>query len=338
MLCKVINYNCKKYALLDLIGLDNATYHLKILKINMNHIKASFYEPSRIKGRKPEYFRQTDYSKGQYKNIKYGLNNLNAEWQIIGTWVKDISKIKHKKIIYLQQEPPECRFPHSSLLDNVTCVISPFRMDHPVKQYISYTPIQWTYDLNVKFCPENGHIIEPANDHDIIKMKNLKFPKKERICSIVTSTKSFLPGHIKRIRFLENIADHFKNKIDFFGHGFNPINNKKEAIDPYIFSIGIENSSYYNYWTEKIADIYLGYSCPIYYGCKNINDFFNKNTMINIDIENLDQSIFILENILNNPLKYKPNYADIIVERKKVLQEYNFFKVLTEVINHNKSL
>ena len=60
--------------------------------------------------------------------------------------------------------------------------------------------------------------------------------------------------------------------------------------------------------------------------------------MINIDIENLDQSIYILENILNNPLKYKPNYADIIVERKKVLQEYNFFKVLTEVINHNKFL
>ena len=46
----------------------------------------------------------------------------------------------------------------------------------------------------------------------------------------------------------------------------------------------------------------------------------------------------ILENILNNPLKYKPNFADIIVEREKVLQEYNFFKVLTEVINHNKYL
>ena len=45
----------------------------------MNLIKASFYEPSRINGNKPEYFRQTDNSKGQYKNIKYGLNNLNAE-------------------------------------------------------------------------------------------------------------------------------------------------------------------------------------------------------------------------------------------------------------------
>ena len=39
--------------------------------------------------------------KGIDANIEYLFNDINAEWQIIGTWVDDISKISNKKIIYL---------------------------------------------------------------------------------------------------------------------------------------------------------------------------------------------------------------------------------------------
>ena len=52
--------------------------------------------------------------------------------------------------------------------------------------------------------------------------------------------------------------DHFKDKIDFFGFGIKDLKNKKDAIDPYLFSIAIENSKHDNYWTEKIADVFLG--------------------------------------------------------------------------------
>ena len=68
--------------------------------------------------------------------------------------------------------------------------------------------------------------------------------------------------------------DHFKDKIDFFGFGIKDLKNKKDAIDPYLFSIAIENSKHDNYWTEKIADVFLGNTMPIYYGCNNIYDFF----------------------------------------------------------------
>ena len=43
-------------------------------------------------------------------------------------------------------------------------------------------------------------------------------------------------------------------------------------LDPYAYSIAIENIAMNNYWTEKIADV-LGYTCPIYHGCSNIQDF-----------------------------------------------------------------
>ena len=303
------------------------------MKNTTSSIKASFFDDNSINTDFPEYFRQTEKFSGNFLNINYEYNNHDAEWQIIGTWTKNINKIKNKKIIYLQQEPPECKLPSSNLLDNVCCVISPFKFNHPAKQYITYTPLQWTYDLNISFSEEEGHKIKLANKNDIKKIKEKKIPKKKYICSMIVSSKAFLPGHKKRIKLLEKLVNHFKTKIDFYGFGFNPILNKKNAIDPYIFSIGIENSSLSNYWTEKISDIYLGYTCPIYYGCKNINHYFDEKTFYKINIDNLDSTIFFLETILDNPFKYKPSNYDLYKERKKILNEYNFFKSITNVIN-----
>ena len=316
-------------------GLINA--NIFFMHNHRNTIKASFYDRTNENKSFPEYFRQTKNFSGKYFNIDYSYNNLKAEWQIIGTWIKDISEIKNKKILYLQQEPPECKLPAKEILDYTKCIISPFKINHPTKQYISFAPLQWTYDLNIVLDKRVGHKIELANNFDLCKIKKIKFPQKHRICSIIVSTKAFLPGQKKRIIFLEKIAKHFQNKIDFYGFGFNPILNKRNAIDPYIFSIGIENSNHMNYWTEKISDIYLGYTCPIYYGCKNINSFFNNKTFISINIENLDESICKLEKIVNDPLKYKPSNTDLTKERNKVLTKYNFFNSITKVINLENS-
>ena len=51
------------------------------------------------------FFRQTEGFKGIYDNIHFFMNNLDADWQIVGTMVNNITKIKGKKIVYLQQEP-----------------------------------------------------------------------------------------------------------------------------------------------------------------------------------------------------------------------------------------
>lgn len=41
------------------------------------------------------------------------------------------------------------------------------------------------------------------------------------------------------------------------------------------FHIAIENHSSKNYFTEKIVDCFQTKTIPIYYGCENINDFFD---------------------------------------------------------------
>ena len=215
-------------------------------------------------------------------------------------------------------------------LDNSTFAITPFKFDHFIKQFITFTPLQWTYDLNITFENGKGHCIELVNKNSLEYFKHQPIPEKNKICSMIVSTKSFLPGHLKRFNFTKKLIDHFKNKIDFFGFGFNPIKNKKDAIDPYIYSIGIENSSYPNYWTEKIADIYLGYTAPIYYGCTNIKNYFSEESFIKLNIDNFDFSVHEIEKILNNP--YSIDFEAIKEDRKKVLEKYNFFKIISDCI------
>ena len=90
-----------------------------------------------------------------------------------------------------------------------------------------------------------------------------------------TSSKSALPGHRWRILVAKELKAMFGNQCDIFGFGHKPVKNKNQGIDDYKFSIVIENDSNENYWTEKLSDTLLGYSCPIYSGADNVQDFFH---------------------------------------------------------------
>ena len=70
-------------------------------------------------------------------------------------------------------------------------------------------------------------------------------------------------GEILKVEKLENSKP--ETKVEFkeiIAYGDDKsIENKKDAIDPYAYSIALENKAMNNYWTEKIADVYLGYTC-----------------------------------------------------------------------------
>ena len=295
-----------------------------------NKILASFYNP--MEKDLPVFFRQTVEGKGVLQNIKFTSNDQDADIQIVGTWIDEIDDIKGKKIIYLQQEPPEVRLPNNNILDYANLAISPFDIEHDVKQLIAPPVLQWTYDINAEIQQNKGHVYsKTTNTNNLENILYKDLPKKEKLCSMIVSTKSFLQGHKDRLLFAADIMDHFKNKIDYFGFGVNELKNKRDAIDPYIFSIAIENSQHENYWTEKIADVFLGHTMPIYHGCNNIDNFFPKESLIKINFYNKDEAIAQIEKCLDNPEKfYNSSVADA---RRKVLLEYNMFKVLEVGIN-----
>jgi len=77
--------------------------------------------------------------------------------------------------------------------------------------------------------------------------------------------------------------------------GINFIENKKDGLKDYCFSISIENATYSNMITEKITDCFMTGTIPIYFGIDNIGDFFNKNGIIILNDDfNIDDLSFDL--------------------------------------------
>ena len=62
-----------------------------------------------------------------------------------------------------------------------------------------------------------------------------------------------------------------------------------------MFSIIIENDFEKNWFTEKILDCFGQYTVPIYIGCRNISDFFNKDGIITCN--NIKDIIKIANNL-----------------------------------------
>jgi hypothetical protein len=89
------------------------------------------------------------------------------------------------------------------------------------------------------------------------------------------------------------IVDRYKttDKMDCYGKYAENVLEKKEAgLNPYYFSVTIENAIVRGYWTEKLLDAFATKTIPIYYGDKfSVNKFFNPEGIIYFDtIEELD--------------------------------------------------
>jgi hypothetical protein len=158
-----------------------------------------------------------------------------------------------------------------------------------------------------------------------------KVGDKAKMISCVSSNKSFLPGHKKRLNFVKQLIDADLG-IDYYGRGINPIENKWDALYPYKFSIAIENSSMPDYWTEKISDCFMAYTIPIYYGCTNIDEYFPAGSFLKIDINDIAGSIKKIKEAISGDY-YEKNFNALIEARNLYLTKYHLFPCVADLIN-----
>jgi len=171
---------------------------------------------------------------------------------------------------------------------------------------------------------------EQFTQYEIPEDKAYQIFPKSRLVSAVVSTKSFLPGHKKRLEFIEAI----KNRIDFYGRGIREIPSKLDALRDYMFNIAIENVSCDdNYFSEKIIDCFLTGTVPVYHGCVHIGEFFDDRGILSFQTQKELDAImdsltsekyqemlpYIEDNYkkcfewpLNNNMLYDMYYKDII--------------------------
>lgn len=137
-------------------------------------------------------------------------------------------------------------------------------------------------------------------DKEYIDTVNQRSKKFE--VSYLCGAKKIIEGHYLRHRLFER-GDEIKipkkwyytlpdYKFNNGNHtiiqyeGKSPGSEKKVIWDESMFSICIENSSNYNYHTEKIIDAFLTRTVPIYWGCKNLPELYDKDGFILFEDEN----------------------------------------------------
>lgn len=156
--------------------------------------------------------------------------------------------------------------------------------------------------------------------------------EKDKLISVISSDKSFTPGHAQRHEFTRRLAERLGSRIDVFGRGVRDIEDKWDAISRYKYHVAIENSRYPDYWTEKLGDAYLGGAHPFYYGCPNLSDYFSPDAFTPIDINDLETSVGVIETSIAE-CRYEASLPEIYKARDSVLNTYNFFPMICNYVS-----
>jgi hypothetical protein len=164
-----------------------------------------------------------------------------------------------------------------------------------------------------------GGQIRYGYDH----LKNLPPPKKENVVAVVCSNTAKTRGQRDRLAFLAALKRRLGSRLVHFGKGFNPINDKMAAISPYRYQLVLENSVSDHYWTEKLADAYLGWAFPLYCGCPNLADYFPAESFQALDVHNVESAVRRIQALLEAPTD--PWLPAVAEARMRILDIYNPF-------------
>ena len=175
----------------------------------------------------------------------------------------------------------------------------------------------FTYDqyLLEKYPNKTIYVVDNAI---YLPLEKVKLYEKTKIISMIYSFKQWTEGH----KFRHQIAS-MTEGIDLFGSGAGvKLIDKSLGLADYKFSIAIENTHTKYYFTEKILDCFATGTIPIYWGCPNIEDYFNRKGIITIntisDLEGVFESIA-------TPGFYE-SFLPYIKENYEIVQQYRIYE------------
>lgn len=281
---------------------------------------------------KVHYLQELD--KNRYPESEYYIRECSDEdiiWDIVVVFdnIKDTTHVKVKEggLIFISGEPPASDVYPRAFLRQFDYIVTSDKKAKHHNLILSQQALSWYYDRNY----QTGE-----HKYDYAYLKRMPVPDKKYNISVISSSKTMMPGHNRRMRLLKFLKSEYNSKIDFYGNGFSNIEYKEDALDNYRFHICIENSSVPHYWSEKFADPLLGYSVPIYIGCPNIDEYFYGKGYFKADIRNFNEVKKLIDYILEDPINlYNRILPDLKKSRDLLLDTYNIFEVINTIFLNN---
>ncbi len=156
--------------------------------------------------------------------------------------------------------------------------------------------------------------------------------QKTKLLSIITSDKLLTEGHRKRYKFAVKLKESLGDVVDVYGRGIRNFDDKWDVLAPYKYSVVIENTLCKDYMTEKLADCFLAETFPFYFGCPNIENYFNLDSLITIDINNIDYSLKVIKETIFDAEHYARHKSSIIRAKHKYLNKHSFFFMIANLL------
>ena len=259
-----------------------------------------------------EIFNQTPGQNGIWEDVHFTLEPVvTCDYLIILNWAVQPFTVRcpSNHVWAILQEPPQPPFKDLH------------RADPAYYRVITQDP-ELTGD---RYIHAHGSIgWQAGRSYD--ELKACAPPEKPRTLSWITSRLAVHRGHRQRMDFLKRIEKQLD--FDLWGRGFHPLPNKWDGLAPYRYSLAIENYSGPHYWSEKLADCFLAWSMPIYYGCTNLEEYFPSEAFVRVDITHPNAAQKVAE-VIRSDL-WQRNREAIAYARQLILDKYQLFPRLVQ--------
>lgn len=111
--------------------------------------------------------------------------------------------------------------------------------------------------------------------------------------------------------------------------------DKEEVFGNSMFGVAIENTQHNGYFTEKILDCFLQKTIPVYWGCSDIDNIFDKEGII--EFTSIDNLIYKINKLDEN---YYNKRLDIINKNYNLALQYvdyqqNIYNKIKEIFSFN---
>jgi hypothetical protein len=274
------------------------------------------------------WFRQTPNNNGVWEDFRFQLEDEKNETEWLVVFDEPTPSLKtttpYERRILFVTEPPEMKNYKADFVNQFQFMVSPYALPgfrgHHLQQQ---SALNWQYGIDQSRPPPHPSALD---------WSALSADKpKSKLVSVICSNKTRLPAHRRRLAFVELLKQRLGDRVDVFGRGMREISDKQEAIAAYKFHIVLENNDVDHFWTEKLADAYLGDAFPIFAGCANLDIYFDRDSFRRIDICNPDRGVDDVERIINSNLW--SDQRELIREaRRRVMFKYNYVAVTAKII------
>lgn len=153
-------------------------------------------------------------------------------------------------------------------------------------------------------------------------------PEKTQGLSAMSSTKAMAHTvHAQRLAFMLALKERLGDDLQLYGRGLRPVDDKAEAMAPYRYHIAVENHVEPGHFTEKLTDCFVAGCLPFYFGDPSYNSVFPKESVIPIDIFDLDGTIEIMREAIASD-QFSKRQAALTVARQVTLDRFNTLRAV----------